>query len=348
LTSEPPAALREHFRQITANLESVPGVEAASFLDAPLPMQGSDTVTFWREGEPKPPSENDMHWAFDLGVQPDYLKVLQIPLKQGRFFSEQDTEKSPAVTVIDEVFARKYFPNENPIGKRLNISSVDQQWKIVGVVGHAKQIGLAEGAADNQPQIYYATVQIPDKFVPTWTINTRFVVRTKGNPLATLGSIRTMFEKTNSQSTIDGEQTLETIVSNSVASQRFIVTLLSAFAVLAVLLASIGVYGVISYVVGQRTHEIGLRMALGAYRLDVLRLVVGESVAMAMVGVVIGIGASFALTRLLAKMLYGVTAHDPITFAGCAILLVSVALAASCVPARRAMRVDPVVALRDE
>jgi predicted permease len=347
-TSEPPAALREHFRQVTANLETVPGVEAASFLDAPLPMQGSDTVTFWLKGEPKPPSENDMHWAFDLGVQPDYLKVLQIPLKQGRFINEQDTEQSPTVTVIDEVFAKRYFPNEDPIGKRLNISSVDRQWEIVGVVGHAKQVGLAESAADNQPQLYYAATQIPDKFVPTWTNNTRFVVRTKGNPLATLRSIRTMFEKTNSQQTIDGEQTLESIVSDSVAAQRFTMTLLGTFAVLAVLLASIGVYGVISYIVGQRTHEIGLRIALGADRSHVLRVVVGDSVAMAIVGIAVGIGAAFGLTRLLAKMLYGVSAHDPITFAGCAILLVSVALAASCVPARRAMRVDPVVALRHE
>ena len=348
LASEPPVALREHFRQITANLESVPGVEAASLLDAPLPMQGSDTVTFWLDGEPKPPSENDMHWAFDLGVQPDYLKVLQIPLKQGRFISAADKVQSPLVIVIDEVFARRYFPNQNPLGRRINISPLSDSYQIVGVVGHTKQVGLAEGAADNQPQLYYATMQIPDKFTPSWTINTRFVVRTRGNPLATLGSIRTMVEKTNSQSTIDGEQTLETIVSNSVASQRFIMTLLSAFAVFAVLLASIGVYGVISYVVGQRTHEIGLRMALGAYRSDVLRLVVGESVALAIVGVAVGIGGSFGLTRLLAKMLYGVSAHDPITFFGCAILLLSVALAAACVPARRAMRVDPVVALRDE
>ena len=112
-------ALREHFRQITANLESVPGVEAASLLDAPLPMQGSDTVTFWLDGEPKPPSENDMHWAFDLGVQPDYLKVLQIPLKQGRFISAADKVQSPLVIVIYEVFARRYFPNQNPLGRRI-------------------------------------------------------------------------------------------------------------------------------------------------------------------------------------------------------------------------------------
>ena len=349
-SADTPAALREHFRQITANLESVPGVEAASVLDAPLPMQGSDSVSFWLEGEPKPPTENDMHWAFDLGVQPDYLKVLQIPLKQGRFISQQDTVQSPAVVVIDEVLARKYFPNQNPIGKWLNISPVHAQWQIVGVVGHAKQVGLAEGAADNQPQLYYATLQTPDKFIPLLALSqlTHFVARTKGDPLATLGMIRAMLEKTNSQQMIYGVQTLESIVSDSVASQRFIMTLLGTFAVLAVLLASIGVYGVISYVVGQRTHEIGLRVALGAHRADVLRLVVGDSVAMAMIGVAVGICAALGLSRLLAKMLYGVSAHDPMTFAGCAILLVSVALAASCVPARRAMRVDPVVALRHE
>jgi predicted permease len=346
--TESPAALRERFRQITANLESVPGVESASLLDAPLPMQGSDTVTFWLDGEPKPPSENDMHWAFDLGVQPDYLKVLQIPLKQGRFISDEDKVQSPRVTVIDEVFARKYFPNENPIGKRLNVSSVDERWEIVGVVGHAKQVGLAEGAADNQPQLYYATMQIPDKFVPFWISTARFAVRTKGSPLATLGTIQAMFEKTNSQLTIYGVQTLESIVSDSVASQRFIMTLLGAFAGLAVLLASIGVYGVISYVVGHRTHEIGLRIALGADRSHVLRLVIGDSLVMAIVGVAIGVGAAFGLTRLLAKMLYGVSANDPITFAGCAILLVCVAVMASSIPARRAMLVDPVVALRDE
>jgi predicted permease len=342
--AEPPPALRQHLQQITANLESVPGVEAASMVDAPLPMQGEDSVSFWLEGEPKPPSENDMHWAFDLGVQPNYLKVLQIPLKQGRFISEEDTVHSPAVVVIDEVLARKYFPNENPIGKRLNISPMGVQWEIVGVVGHVKQVGLAEGAGDNRPQLYYATMQVPDKFAfPVPESGEPFVVRTKGDPLATLRTIRAMFEKANSQQTIYGVQTLESIVFDSVASQRFTMILLGTFAVLAVLLASIGIYGVISYVVGQRTHEIGLRIALGANRSDVLRLVLGESAAMAIVGVTLGIGAAFGLTRLLAKMLYGVSAHDPFTFAGVAILLTAVALAASYTPARRAMRVDPVV-----
>lgn len=347
---EPRAALREHFRQITASLESLPGVEAASMVDAPLPMQGEDDLSFWLEGEPKPPSENDMHFAFDLGVQPNYLKVLQIPLKQGRFISENDTVRSPAVVVIDEVLARKYFPNQNPIGKRLNISPMGVQWEVVGVVGHAKQIGLAEGATDNKPQLYYATMQVPDKSVAPsdYSIVMSFAVRTKGDPLATLATIRAMFEKTNSLEAIYGVRTLEGIVSDSVASQRFTTILLGAFAALAVLLASIGIYGVISYVVSQRTHEIGLRVALGASSLDVLRLVLRESVITAVSGVLIGMAAAFGLTRLLAKMLYGVSTHDPLTLAVVAILLMLVALAASYVPARRAMRVDPMVALKYE
>lgn len=172
-------------------------------LDAPLPMQGSDSVSFWLDGEPKPPSENEMHWAFDLGVQPDYLKILQIPLKQGRFINEQDTVESPTVVVIDEVFARRYFPKENPIGKQINFFNVNARLEIVGVVGHAKQVGLAEGAADNQPQLYYAIMQGSDKFVPFWPLSgtIRFVVRTRGDPLATLGKMQAMFERVNRRST---------------------------------------------------------------------------------------------------------------------------------------------------
>ena len=345
--TKPAEAVREQVRQITVNLESLPGVEAASHVDAPLPMQGNDTVSFWLEGEPKPPSENDMHSATDLGVEPNYLKALQIPLKKGRFISENDTMHSPSVVVIDELLARKYFPNEDPVGKHLTISAFNTQCEIVGVVGHAKQFGLTEGGKEGEPQLYYASMQVPDKFVFFWTY-AGFVVRTKGEPLAMVAAIRAMLEKMNSQQTIFGVLTLESIVSDSVALQRFTVILLGIFAALAVLLASIGIYGVISYVVGQRTPEIGLRVTLGAQRGDVFRLVVGQGAAMALLGVLIGTAAALGLTHLLAKMLFGVSANDPLTFIGVAILLAGVALVASYVPARRAMRVDPVVALRHE
>jgi predicted permease len=316
-------------------------------VDAPLPMQGNDTVPFWLEGEPKPTIDSDMHSATDLGVEPNYLKALQIPLKKGRFISENDTMHSPAVVVIDELLARKYFPNEDPVGKHLTISPFNTQCEIVGVVGHAKQFGLTEGGKNSEPQLYYALMQVPDKFVFFWTY-AHFVVRTKREPLATVVAIRTMLEKMNSQQAIFGVLTLESIVSDSVASQRFTMILLGIFAALAVLLASIGIYGVISYVVGQRTHEIGLRVTLGAQRGDILRLVLGQGAAMALLGVLIGTAASLGLTRLLAKMLFGVSAHDPLTFIGVAILLTVVALAASYIPAQRAMRADPVLALRHE
>jgi hypothetical protein len=162
-------AAREQARQITANLESLPGVEAASQVDAPVPMQGNDTVPFWLEGEPKPPSDNDMHSATDLGVEPNYLTAMQIPLKKGRFISENDTLHSPSVVVIDELLARKYFPNENPVGKHLTISAFNTQCEIVGVVGHVKQFGLTEEGGDSQPQLYYASMQVPDNFVFFWT-----------------------------------------------------------------------------------------------------------------------------------------------------------------------------------
>jgi len=220
----------------------------------------------------------------------------------------------------------------------------------VGVVGHAKQFGLTEGGKDGEPQVYYAGMQVPDKFVFFWIHSgfIGFVARTKREPLAMVAAIRAMLEKMNSQQTIYGVLTLESIVSDSVALQRFTMILLGIFAALAVLLASIGIYGVISYVVGQRTHEIGLRVTLGAQRGDVLRLVLGQGAAMALLGVLIGTAAALGLTRLLAKMLFGVSAHDPQTFIGVAILLTAVALAASYIPAQRAMRVDPVLALRHE
>ena len=349
LASEPVPALREHFRQVTASMESLSSVEAASILDAPLPMQGTDTVSFWREGQPKPSSVNDMYGAEDTGVEPDYLKVMQIPLKQGRFITPEDTSHSQNVIVIDEVLAQKYFANENPIGKRIHIMDMNIEPQIVGVVGHVKHFGLAELDSDGtQAQLYYACAQVPDSIFPGWFRGIRYAVRTKGQPAAALDGIRNMLEKMNGHQTIYGLVTLDSIVSDSIASQRSAMLLLSIFAALALVLASIGIYGVISYVFEQRTHEIGVRIALGAQPLDVLCLVGKEAGAMAILGVLLGTGSSLGLTRLISRQLFGVRAYDPLTFACVSFVLITVAMLACYIPARRAMRVDPMIALRYE
>ena len=348
--SEPPTALREHLREITKNLESIRGVVAASMVDAGLPMQGDDELPFWLDGEPRPPSVNDMHWADDMGVEPGFARAMQIPVLRGRFISEQDTPRSLQVVVIDELLARKYFPHVDPIGKKLNTSIMNTRWEIVGIVGHVKRSGLAEKDNDGMPQVYYASRQAPDAFLALYVANmgARYVVRTRGEPLLMVSTIDGVLKKINAQQTVYGAHTLESIVSDSMASQRFTMQLLVAFAVLAVLLASIGVYGVVSYVVGQRNREIGLRIALGATRPDVLALVFKEGILIGGLGVSIGIVATMGMTRLLAKLLFGISAHDPLTFAGATILLVLVALCATCSPAVRAMRLDPVTALRHE
>jgi predicted permease len=275
---------------------------------------------------------------------------MEIPLHRGRFFTVDDNEHAPPVVVIDENFAHEYFPNQDPVGKQMHVGIVNVDAQIIGVVGHVKHWGLDTDGDARHPivaQAYMPYMQIPDQFdsgPPTAEV----VVRTKGSPTALLPAIRDAIEKLNSENVIFETKPLQGIVAESLADRRFSMVLLSIFAALALLLSSIGIYGVISYVVGQRTHEIGIRMALGAQRMDVLRLMLGEGMRMALVGVAIGVAVALGLTHLMATMLFGVSATDPVTFAGVAIVLIAVALAACYIPARRAMRVDPIVALRYE
>lgn len=349
LAEAAPAVVREHFRQFTANLESLAGVKCAAASAGPLPMQGDLTIPFWRESQPKPPSDNDMPESVFLQVQPNFLKAMQIPLLHGRFINDQDTMHSPIVIAIDEVLAQKYFPGEDPVGKQVNLAIINLQAQIVGVVGHVKYYGPADGGSSaTHAQLYFPYMQVPDAYVPTFARQMQFVVRTDAPPPAMVASIRAMVEKMNNQQAIFQVASFDRIVSDSVASQRFTTILLGVFAALALALASIGIYGVIAYLVGQRTREIGLRIACGAQRGDVLRLILGEGAALALAGVLIGVAAAFALTRVMEELLFGVSARDPLTFLGVACLLMFVALFASYMPARRAMGVDPVVALRHE
>lgn len=342
-----PAAIRASLLQLHDKLSSLTGVQSVSLLRGALPMWDDSEDPFWIPGRPKPQSDNDKNWSIWSEVEPDYLNVMGIPLVRGRFFTTQDTESSPRVVVVDEEFVAKFFPGEDPIGKMIVDDYVGPA-TIVGVVRHVKQWGLDDKLAMHA-EFYLPFRQIPDKYMSRASRSTTVVVRTAGAPLALAYSIRQDIQQMNSEEVMFSPKTMDDIVYNqSVMAQRFAMTLLGVFAAVALLLASVGVYGVVSYLVAQRTRDIGIRIALGARQSDVMRWVLGEGARMALVGVGIGIAAAYALTRLMSKLLYGVSATDPLTFLAVAILLTLVALAACYIPARRAMHVDPIVALRYE
>jgi putative ABC transport system permease protein len=344
-----PDAIRAHMRELSDKLSSLPGVRAASFSSGALPLLGEDDWFFWIDGKPKPASQSEMNSALVYIVEPGYLTTMGIPLKQGRFFTDQDNERSPNVAVIDEALAKKYFGAENPIGKRIHLGDDEDSLQIVGVVGHTKQWDL--GPDERQPlqtQLYIPFRAMSDGELRGGISGVDVVMRSDGAGLALWDSIRGAVQSHNSQNIITRPQTMNDVIAGSLARRRFSMTLLNAFAAVALLLASVGLYGVISYLVGQRTHELGVRIALGAGRREVLRLVINHGMKMALGGVAIGLIAAFGLTRLMANMLYGVSPTDPVTFAAIALLLVAVAMAACLVPAWRATKVDPLVALRHE
>jgi predicted permease len=349
-----PEAVRAALRDLSDKLSSTPGVSAASMSVGASPLQGEDDLFFWIDGRPKPANQSEMSMTLFYQVEPDYLTAMGIPLKQGRFFNAQDDEKSPPVAVIDEAFAQTYFPGEEPIGKRLHLAGSDDSIEIVGVVGHVKQWSIdANDQQSLQVQLYLPFRALSDDNLPT---GVGVVVHSAGASGAVSGrgappvvsSIRQVVQRQNSQSVISGVQTMNEVIAASLAQQRFSMILLGAFAVVALALASLGIYGVISYLVGQRTHELGIRLALGAQQRDVLQLVLSHGMKMALGGVALGLAIALGLTRLLSTMLYGVSATDPATFVAITLLLMTVALLACLVPAWRATQVDPLVALRDE
>ncbi len=342
-----PASTRSSLLQLHDKLASIPGVQSVSLLRGALPMWDDSEDPFWIAGRPEPLSDNDKYWSIWSEVEPDYLKVMGIPLVRGRFFTAGDTESSPRVAVVDEDFAAKFFPGEDPVGKVFEDDYVGPA-TIVGVVGHVKQWGL-DDKLTMHAEFYLPFRQIPDRYMSRASRSTTLVVRTTVPPLVLADSIHHEIQQINSEEVMFSPKSMDDIVYNqSMLAQRFSMILLGVFATVALLLASVGIYGVVSYIVAQRTHEIGIRIALGARQRDVLRWVLGEGTRMTLVGVGFGIAGALALTRLMANLLYGVSATDPVTFIGVAILLTLVALAACYVPARRAMHVDPIVALRHE
>jgi predicted permease len=330
-------------------LESIPGIEAVSQMGGSLPMTGDSEVPFWVEGQPKPANENEMPFALFYLVTPAYPQAMRIPIERGRFFNARDDEHSPIVAVIDSSFAQKHFAGEDPVGKHLNLALLDIQPEIVGVVGHVEHWGLGSREHQNlQSQLYLLVWQVPDRFWPLLANGSGYVARTAGAPLGVLGAVREAEAKVDSTAVIYNARPMQEIVANSIAKQRLTMILLSVFSTLALVLSAVGIYGVISYLTGQRTHEIGIRVALGASASDVLRMILGEGMRITLIGVGIGVAAALGLTRLIAKVIYGVGANDPLTFFGVTILLTVVALIACYIPARRALRVDPIVALRYE
>jgi putative ABC transport system permease protein len=344
-----PEAIRATIREFDRKIAALPGVAGVSQTWGAVPLGWDDEQLFWFEGQPKPTSQSDMNWAINYIVESDYLRVMGIPLRQGRFFTAQDNEHAPLVIAIDDVFAQKYFPNENPIGKRINIDGFNQPAEIVGLVGHVRQWGLDSDDTELlRAQIYIPCMQMPDPFIAMAPSGGQVVVRSTGAVPDLYASIRQANAEMSTAQVLFGAQTMEQIISDSLAPRRFSVILLGTFAGLALLLASIGIYGVISYVVGQRSNEIGVRIALGAKPQDILRLVLADGGRLVLLGIGIGLAAAFGLTQLIKSFLYGVDAADPLTFSAVAVLLSLVALAACYVPARRATRVDPVIALRYE
>jgi predicted permease len=333
------AETRARLRSLDEKLAAIPAVEAVSVTLGSRPMIHDSFFPFWIEGRPKPANENEMPQTLFYLVEAGFEKAMGITLERGRFITPRDNENTRIVIDIDDALARLYFPHENPIGRRLHLQQFDVEAEIVGVVGHIKQWGPGgERASAIQAQIFYPFMQMPEKLMPMVAGGVAVVLRTAGDPAAVMAQVREAVRQHDSREVIYGVQTLEMVIAGSLAARRVTMFLLGGFAGIALLLAAIGIYGVTSFAVGQRAHEIRIRMALGAQYGDVLRLVLAEGLKMALAGVVAGLAAASALTRLMANQLYGVGAGDPLTFAAIAIVLAVVALAACYVPARRAAR----------
>ncbi len=344
------ADARNALRRLERAIQTTPGVQAAAATDL-LPMDGSDSeAPFWIEGRPRPSSQGEMNWALIYLTTPGYHRSMRIPLLRGRYFSERDDEKAPAVALIDEELARALFRNEDPIGRRMLIPFGPAVFplQIVGVVGHVKHWGLAADDANRiRQQFYLPALQVPDELANALRGLT-FVARTAGPPGSVLEALRAQVLREGPDQPVHTVRTMEEIVKASEAQRRFLLLLLASFAGTALLLACVGIYGVVAYAVSQRTHEIGIRMALGAARSEVVRMVVVRSAALAGAGVAVGAVGAAAATQGMRTLLFGVGTYDPLTYLVVAAMLGAVAVLASALPARRAARVDPLAALRYE
>jgi len=348
-TDPAPDVLRARYAALEERIRREPGVEHASIVFGSVPMTGDSEVPFWVAGQPHPAEQSQLPWALFYMVSGDYRPAFGLRLVRGRFVGPQDTEKSPYVAVIDEELARTAFGSRNPIGERVHLAIIDTEYEVVGIVRHVRHWGLdSDPTARVRSQMYLSFRQLPDPVMPMAANGSNWIVRSNLAPGVLEAQIKRAVFEINPNMTMYGAQTMEDIISASLSQKRLARLLLGFFAGLALLLAAIGIYGVMSQLVLQTTHDIGVRMAVGASPRAVLGMVVGNAMTMAAVGVLAGAALTLAGTRLMQGLLYGVSASDPVTFAAVAVVLGSVALAASLVPAWRATRVDPMVVLRYE
>jgi predicted permease len=341
--------IRAMMRALDGTFRSVPGVKAVSQDWGAIPPGSEDDMVFWRDDQPRPQDDQHMSWTLDYIVEPDYLRVMQIPLLRGRFFAQRDNEHSPLVAVVDDVFAHKFFPGQDPIGKTIDITNPERKLQIVGIVGHVRQWGLdADDAQPLRAQLYIPCMQMPDSYITSTPTGTNFILRYQGDLSTVLASIRRASKQMSSEQVIFSDETMESMIGDSVASRRFAMILLSAFASLALLLACVGIYGVMAYIVSQRTQELGIRMALGAQRSHVLLLVLRNGARLALSGAILGFFGVLALTRQMHRLLFQVSPTDPAVLFSVGFLLVAIAMIACIIPARRAASTDPMQALRTE
>jgi predicted permease len=325
------------FQRTLEQVRALPGIQSAGVttgLPLTLSLSGSD---FRVEGQPEPEAGKEMI-INTRSVSPGYFSTLGISLLKGRDFSDRDKSEAPAVAIVNQDLVRTYFPNEDPIGKRITFTDGESWLSVVGVIGDVKQLSVGSHA---KPEVYFPFLQAAS---PSMSL----VVRTTTSPLSQVAAVKGQIREIDKDLPIEAPNTMQQLLAESVSGPRFNMLLLTVFAVVALVLALVGIYGVMSYTVTQRTHEIGIRVAVGAQSSDVFRMVMGHGMFLALIGVAFGLAGALALTRLMTTMLFGVEPNDPLTFAGIACLVMAVALAACYLPGRRATKVDPLVALRYE
>jgi putative ABC transport system permease protein len=341
------AQVASFWDELQNRVRVLPGVESVG-LTRGLPMNGGIESGFTIEGR-EVANIKDLPIAVNLFTSANYFQTMNIPLLSGRYFTEQDTKDSQPVVLVDEMLAARFFPNTDAVGKRLKLGGADSEspWmQIVGVVKHVKHYSPNE---EPRVEVYTHYRQVPERFFAAATRSMWVAVKTRtADPTSLTTAIRNEVQQIDKDQPISNVDKMENIVAATVAPQKFATWLLGIFAAVAMVLAAIGIYGVMAYSVTQRTHEIGIRMALGAGQRDVLRMVVGQGMKLALVGVALGLAGAFAATRLMSTLLFGVSATDPLTYSSVALLLGAVALFACLIPAHKATKVDPMIALRYE